>query len=187
MFNQPMYEILNGKALNRRGYLDVLSGEKDLSEIAGHSSFKAALTSFILGKIATGVKKGRYLLATNQVGLTIDPGSELILDIAIFNRAGLALTEKYFDVPPLVAIEIDVNIEPEEFAGGETDYVHEKTQRLLDFGVERVIWVTTQPKKIFVATQTAPWLTQNWDADVPVLDDVVLNLAGLLKEEEIEV
>jgi len=63
---------------------------------------------------------------------------------------------------------------------------YEKTQRLLDFGVERVIWITTQPKKIFLATQTAPWLTQNWDADVPVLDNVVLNLAGLLTEEGIE-
>ena len=79
----------------------------------------------------------------------------------------------------------ELNIEPEEFDGKESGYVYEKTERLLDFGVERVIWITTQPRKIFVATRTAPWTTQNWDADVPVLDDVVLNLAGLLTEEGI--
>ncbi|MFD2570627.1 hypothetical protein ACFSUS_08285 [Spirosoma soli] len=98
----------------------------------------------------------------------------------------MTLNEKYFNVPPIIAIEVDVNIEPEEFEGKESGYVHEKTERLLDFGVERVIWITTQPKKIFVATRTDPWLTQNWDADVPVLNDVVLNLAGLLTEEGIE-
>lgn len=31
-----------------------------------------------------------------------------------------------------------------------------------------------------------PWITQDWDASVPVLDDVVLNLAELLHEEGIE-
>ncbi len=182
-----IHETLNGRPLYRRGYREVLAGQKKPAEIMGSSSLQAILVSIIHGFLFTQINRKAYLLATNESGVHLEKGNNLSNDIAIFNRAGLALTEKYFDVPPRVAIEIDVNIEPEEFAGGETGYVHEKTQRLLDFGVERVIWVTTQPKKIFVATQTAPWLTQNWDADVPVLDDVVLNLAGLLKEEGIEV
>ena len=182
-----VYETLNGRPLYRRGYRDVLAGKKKPAEIMGSSSLQAMLVSLIHGFLFTHINRKKYLLATNESGVHLDKGSNLSNDVAIFDKSSdLTLNEKYFNVPPRVAIEVDVNIEPEEFEGKESGYVYEKTERLLDFGVERVIWITTQPKKIFVATRNAPWLIQNWDADVPVLDDVVLNLAGLLTEEGIE-
>lgn len=182
-----IYETLNGRPLYRRGYREVLSGKKKPAEIMGSSSLQAMLVSMIHGFLFMNINRKIYLLATNESGVHLDKGNNISNDIAIFDRSpGLTLTDKYFDVPPRIAIEVDVNIEPGEFTGKESGYVYEKTQRLLDFGVERVIWITTQPKKIFVATQTAPWLIQNWDANVPVLDNVILNLAGLLTEEGIE-
>ncbi len=182
-----IYETLNGRPLYRRGYRDVLAGKKKPAEIMGSSSLQAMLVSLIHGFLFTNINRKQYLLVTNESGVHLDKGSNLSNDIAIFDKASnLTLNEKYFNVPPIIAIEVDVNIEPEEFEGKESGYVHEKTERLLDFGVERVIWITTQPKKIFVATRIAPWLTQNWDADVAVIDNVVLNLAGLLTEEGIE-
>lgn len=182
-----IYETLNGRPLYRRGYRDVIAGKKKPAEIMGSSSLQAMLVSMIHGFLFMTINRKNYLLATNESGIHLDKNSNLSNDIAIFDKSlSLKLTEKYFDIPPKIAIEIDVNIEPGEFTGKESGYIYEKTQRLLDFGVERVIWITTQPKKIFVATQTAPWITQNWDADVPVLDNVVLNLAGLLTEEGIE-
>ncbi|GAB4040347.1 Uma2 family endonuclease [Spirosoma gilvum] len=182
-----IYETLNGRPLYRRGYREVLSGKKKPAEIMGSSSLQAMLVSLIHGFLFMHIDRKRYLLATNESGIHLDKGSNLSNDIAIFDKAkGLVLTDKYFNVPPKVAIEIDVRIEPEEFEGKESGYVYEKTERLLDFGVETVIWITTYPQKIFVATRTSPWLTQNWDASVPVLDDVVLNLAALLTEEGIE-
>lgn len=181
-----IHETLNGRPLYRRGYRDVLTGIKKPAEIMGSSSIQAALVATLVMFIGRTINRKRYLVVTNESGVHLDRGNNLSNDIAIFDRsADLLLTNKYFDKPPLVAIEVDVNIEPDEFVGKESGYVYEKTQRLLDFGVERVIWITTQPRKIFVATRTAPWTTQNWDADVPVLDDVVLNLAGLLAEEGI--
>ena len=151
------------------------------------SSIQAMLVSLILGFLYMNINRKQYLLVTNESGVHLGRGNNLSNDIAIFDKSGgLTLTNKYFTTPPQIAIEVDVNIEPDEFVGKESGYVHEKTQRLLDFGVERVIWITTQPRKIFVATQTAPWTTQDWDANVPVLDAVVLNLARLLEEKEIQ-
>ena len=182
-----IYETLNGRPLYYRRYRDVLTGKKTPAEITGSSSLQAMLVSLIHGFLFTHIDRKRYLLATNESGIHLDKGSNLSNDIAIFDKSsGLTLTDKYFSIPPRIAIEVDVRIEPGEFEGKESGYVYEKTERLLAFGVETVIWITTQPKKIFVATRVSPWLTQNWDATVPVLDDVVLNLAHLLTEEGIE-
>ena len=182
-----IYETLNGRPLYRRGYRDVLSAKKKPAEIMGSSSLQAALVATLVMFLGRTINRKLYLVVTNESGVHLDRGNNVSNDIAIFDKsADLPLTNKYFTTPPKIAIEVDVNIEPEEFEGKESGYVHEKTERLLDFGVERVIWITTQPRKIFVATRTAPWTTQNWDADVPVLDNVVLNLAGLLMEEGIE-
>lgn len=182
-----IYETLNNRPLYRRGYRDVLAGKKKPAEITGTSSIQAMLVSLIHGFLFMNINRKRYLLVTNESGVHLDKGTNLSNDIAIFDKLkGLTLTNKYFDTPPKIAIEVDVNIEPGEFVGKEAGYVHEKTQQLLDFGVEQVIWITTQPRKVFVATPSTPWTTQNWDATVPVLDDVELNLAGLLAEEGIE-
>jgi hypothetical protein len=182
-----IHETLNGRPLYRRGYRDVIAGKKKPAEIMGSSSIQAMLVSLIHGFLFMNINRKQYLLVTNESGIHLDKGNNLSNDIAIFEKSsGLTLTNKYFITPPKIAIEVDVNIEPDEFVGKETGYVYEKTQRLLDFGVERVIWITTQPRKIFVATQTAPWTTQDWDANVPVLDDVMLNLVKMLEEEEIQ-
>ncbi|NDU96895.1 Uma2 family endonuclease [Spirosoma terrae] len=182
-----IYETLNGRPLYYRNYKAVLDGQKKPAEIMGSSSLQAMLVSLIHGFLFMHINRKRYLLVTNESGIHIDKNTNLSNDIAIFDKAdNLTLTNKYFDTAPKIAIEVDVRIEPEEFEGKESGYVHEKTERLLSFGVETVIWITTQPRKIFVATQQQPWLTQNWDANVPVLDEVILNLAALLAEEGIE-
>lgn len=182
-----IYETLNGRPLYYRGYQDVLVKKKTPAEIMGSSSLQATLVAILVIFLGRTINRKKYLVVTNESGIHLDKGSNLSNDIAIFDKsAGLTLTDKYFNIPPRIAIEVDVRIEPTEFEGKESGYVYEKTERLLEFGVDTVIWITTQPKKIFVATKTSPWLTQNWDASVPVLDDVVLNLAHLLTEEGIE-
>ena len=182
-----IYETLNGRPLYRRGYRDVVNGKKTPAEIMGSSSLQATLVAILVMFLGRTINRKKYLVVTNESGIHLDRGNNLSNDIAIFDKStGLTLTDKYFNIPPKIAIEVDVRIEPGEFEGKESGYVYEKTERLLQFGVKTVIWITTQPKKIFVAAHASPWLTQNWDANVPVLDDVVLNLANLLTEEGIE-
>ena len=149
----------------------------------GSSSLQAALVSLIHGYLFNSINRKQYLLVTNESGIHVDRGNNLANDIAIFEKAGLLLNDKYFQTPPKVAIELDVRIDLEGFISREQSYVYEKTERLLDFGVGRVIWITTQPRKILVATPNADWITHNWDVTVPVLEDVTLNLAQLIEEE----
>ena len=181
-----IYETLNGKSLYYRGYKEVLSGKKSPAEIMGSSSLQAAIVTAIVMFLGRSINRKKYLVASNESGLHIDQRNNLSNDIAIFEKEGLTLTNKYFDVAPKIAIEIDVQIDLADFPAQEQSYVYEKTERLLDFGVERVIWITTQPKKIFIASRNADWITHNWNIDVPVLDDCVLNLSEMLREEGIE-
>ncbi len=56
---------------------------------------------------------------------------------------------------------------------------------MLDFGVEKVIWITTQTKKLFVITANAPWYLVNYEENIHLMEDCTLNLTQLLRDEEI--
>ncbi|MGA0555517.1 Uma2 family endonuclease [Larkinella sp. VNQ87] len=180
-----IYETLNGRPLYRKGYKEVLANLKTPEEILGSSDLQAILVSVIHGYLFNQINRKRYLLATNEAGLHIATGNNLSNDIDIFDKEKIAIKGRYFDIPPKVVIEVDVKVDLAEFPARELDYFYEKTDRMLDFGIGKVIWITTRSRKIFTASRSTPWLTQNWDTDVPVLDDCVLNLARLLAEEDV--
>ncbi|WP_266365158.1 Uma2 family endonuclease [Tellurirhabdus rosea] len=180
-----VYETLNGRALYYRGYKEVLSGKKTFEEIMGSSSLQAALVTAIVMLLGRTINRKKYLVATNEAGLHIDKGNNFANDIAIYEKKGLTLSNTYFQTPPKIAIEVDVRIDLEQYATREQNYIHDKTDRLLAFGVERVIWIMINPNKVLVASRNADWITHNWDVSVPVLDEVTFNLADLLREEGI--
>ncbi|MBL7978154.1 MAG: hypothetical protein JNN12_07415, partial [Bacteroidetes Order II. Incertae sedis bacterium] len=64
----------------------------------------------------------------------------------------------------------------------DTDYLMQKTQDLLDFGVERVIWILTRSQKIYVAEPNKPWMVVDWNTPVHVLGPVSLTLADILED-----
>lgn len=57
---------------------------------------------------------------------------------------------------------------------------------MLDFGTEKVIWITTKSKKIFVSSSTERWYMVDFNEDIPLFDNVCLNLAKILQDEDIE-
>ncbi len=182
-----VYEELDGQALPYRGYLEVLSGKKTFEEIMGSRSLQAVLVSIINWFISNNINRKKYLVASNESGLHVSSGSNLANDIAIFEKDKITLTDKYFDVSPKIVIEVDIKIALEGTGlTSDLEYMLNKSQKMLDFGVEKVIWITTQTKKIFVITANAPWYLVNYDENIPLLDDCILNLAQLLKDEEIE-
>ncbi|WP_028524594.1 hypothetical protein [Runella limosa] len=182
-----VYEELDGQALPYRGYLEVLSGKKTLEEIMGSSSLQAVLVYLIGLYIGIRINRKKYLIASNESGLHVSSGSNLANDIAIFEKDKITLTDKYFDVAPKIVIEVDIKVALEE-TGLTSDlaYVLNKSQKMLDFGVEKVIWITTQTKKIFVITANVPWYLVNYDENIPLMEDCTLNLAQLLRDEEID-
>jgi Uma2 family endonuclease len=188
-----IYEEMNGKPLYYKGYKAVLSGKKNLSEIMGCSSLQSVLV-YVLGLfIGNNLNRKKYQVASNEAGLHLSLNENLASDIAIFDKDKIVLDDKYFTVPPKVVIEVDFKkdlAETERAANrwnNEIEYLLDKSQKLLDFGVERIIWITTKAKKIFVITPSDKWYVVNYQEDILVLDDCVLNIAKLLEEEGIAI
>ena len=94
------------------------------------------------------------------------------------------ISTKYTDVPPKIAIEIDVKAEYEDLT--ELGYIYKKTQKLLNFGVEKVIWIITSVGKVTVSTQEKNWETMDWNKDVEIMDGHSFNVANYLKKQGVE-
>ncbi len=180
------YEEMNGEALPYKGYLEVLAGNEKAEEIMGSSSLQGVLASIIHGFLFGNINRKKYLLSTNETGLHLGTGNNLANDIVIFEKAKATVNDKYFDTPPKIVIEVDIKVDLSETSWGqERDYVLTKSQKMLDFGVEKIIWVSTFNKKVFVCSPDQNWYYADFDQDIPLLDDCVLNVAKLLDEEEI--
>lgn len=178
-----IYEVLNGKPLYRRGYRDVLAKRKTPGEIMGCSDLQAIIVSALFAHLYNKINRKAYWVVTNEPGLHIKLGDNIANNIAFYEKEKVTVKGTFFDVAPKVVVEVDIKIDPEAYPGKEQDYVHQKTQAMLAFGTERVIWITTESRKMIVATQNEPWLTFNRDATVPVIDNLTLNVADLLTEE----
>ena len=181
------YEEMNGEALPYKGYLDVLAGNKKPEEIMGSSSLQGVLITAIIVFIAAKIDRKKYRLSSNESGLHLDRNNNLANDIAIFEKSEVKLSTKFFDIPPKVVVEVDLKVDLIETSwDSDSDYVLDKSQKMLDFGVERVIWISTKIKKVFVATANQRWYYANFEDYILLLDDCVLNVAQLLIDEEIE-
>ena len=151
----------------------------------GSSSLQSILVSLIHTFMMNNRDKKKYLPVTNEAGLHLDLNENLSCDVAVFEKGTFDITTKYFSTPPKIVIEVDIKIDLTDFNGQEYDYVAEKTQRLFDFGVERVLWVFSKSRRVFVAVPNQDWIFTEWHNDIPVMDGCILNVKRLLDEEEI--
>ena len=55
-----------------------------------------------------------------------------------------------------------------------------KTDKVLVFDAEKVIWIFTKSKKVMIATEKAPWLTINWNKNFELIDNQTINIQELL-------
>jgi hypothetical protein len=60
-----------------------------------------------------------------------------------------------------------------------------KTKKLLNFGVEKVVWVFSEYQKVMIAVPNGDWITRDWDKDIEILDGDSVNLAELFKSKGI--
>ena len=65
------------------------------------------------------------------------------------------------------------------------DAVYLKTQQLLDFGTQKVIWIFTNSQKVLVAKPNQPWLTLSWAEDIELMPGTTFNIAAYLAREGI--
>jgi Uma2 family endonuclease len=182
-----IYEELDGKLLPYKGFREVIKGTKKFEEIMGSSSLQAFIVSYVYGFIFNNIDRKKYFIFTNEAGLHFGVGDNLANDIAIVEKENLVFDEKYFKKAPKIAIEVDVKIDLSltEWTN-EWDYVIAKTNKMLDFGTEKVIWITTKSKKIFVGSNVERWYLVDFHEDIPLFDDCVLNLKRLIDEEGVD-
>ncbi len=62
-----------------------------------------------------------------------------------------------------------------------------KANKMLGFGVEKVLWIVTSLQRVYVIDRNNPtWYIVDWSEPIVVLDGCSLNIKQLLDEEEIE-
>lgn len=182
-----IYEMWDGKAIYYKGYRDVLTGKKTIEEVMSCSDLQGVLVSLLNGYLFNAINRKKYLLSTNESGLRLALNSNLGNDLAIFEKEKVGkLKGKFFDVPPKVVIEVDIKADVTDFAMKLDGYLIQKSQKLLDFGVDKVIWIITGAQKVYIIDQHDPtWYIVNWSEPIAVLDNCTLNIKQLLDDEEI--
>ena len=179
-----IYEMRHGRPIYYRDYEKVLAGELPLEAVMGSSAIQWKIIMVILQFLLQALDLRQYEVATNEVGFRIAPRSWRSLDIAIFDKEAVRpywREDKWVDVPPLVAIEVDTKASLQHY-GDFFSYVLEKTQDLLDAGVKRIIWVSTRDRKVLVAEPEKRWYITSWDDPVEVWNGVEMNLQLLLEQ-----
>lgn len=178
-------EEIDGEPYYYKNYKAVLNKKKTLADIKGSSALQSFIVELLFRFLIIHLPRKQYRIFTNEVGGHIKKGTNLSFDIAIFDKKTLPLdkiTPYYTNVPPKIVFEIDVKIDVEDEDA--IDYMTTKTETLFDYGTELVIWVLTKTKKLLVARPNSEWTIIKWDKDVVLMDEIILNIAQLIKEEE---
>lgn len=188
--NIPKYlirEEINGKPYFYKGYKAVLNKQIKLEDIMGASGLQSMIIHVLLKFLYRTIKDDSYLFLTNEIGGHLSKGTNLSFDLAIFDKAVLTadkINEHYVAVPPKIVVEIDVKIETED--ENAIDYVNQKTDKLLTFGVETVIWILTKSQKIIIAQPNKAWQTINWNQDIELLEKHTINIQKMLESEGVK-
>jgi hypothetical protein len=179
-----VYEMVKGKPVYYHNYEQILSGEKTLEEIMGSSVLQAYLVTLIMNFLLTTLNAAKYLVMTNEIGFQLAPKHWRALDIAIFDKASIRselLSAKYAKTAPKIVIEIDTKADLKKY-GDMVHYMTQKTDELLDAGVEKVIWILTAEQKVMVAEQQRRWFITTWDEDIEIIEKITLNIEKVMKE-----
>ena len=183
-----IYEIMDGRPIYYKGYREVLAGRKTTEEIMGSSTLQWVLASYFMQIMFRTLDTKKYWFASNEAGVHLNHRNNLSHDVAIYDRTVLTvdkINKKYANVPARVAVEIDVKADLSNEA--DRNYVNRKTQKLLDFGTEKVIWVFSDSQQIMVAERTADaWLTMDWSREIELLDGQFFNIGAYLAQEGID-
>jgi len=181
-----IYEVIDRKPIYYKGYREVLNGTKKSSEIMGASTLQNTIIEYILRILFRGLDQKRYRIMTNERGLHLENKSNLSADIAIFETSKLPLkaADKYYaSVAPKIQIEVDIYANFEDFEFAEA-YINLKTDKLLDFGVEKVIWILSESKKVMIATKDENWQITNWHKEIEISEGLYFNIGQYLQAGE---
>lgn len=174
-----VYEEWDGVPILYQGIKTYALQNYNLNQLEmGSSIFQSLIIEFILGQLYDTINRKIYAIVTNEPGLHLGYRNNISNDIAIIerNRIQNKRSVKYGNVPPKVAIEVDVRADYEQEFESFNDYINQKTQKLLDFGVEKVIWILSselQEVRVSTLSQTS---IHPWTETIEILDGVTFCL-----------
>lgn len=170
-----------------KGYRDVLKKNKTPEEIMADGMLQAILKNWLHLLLGSRLNLDNYWVLTGEVGSHLALRKNASHDLVIIEKRLLPpgkVSNRYANVPAKVVIEIDTAVEYGNDLPVE-QFVQQKTQQTLDFGVEKVIWIFTATQKVMVATRGADWTISDWSKTIDVLDGVQFNLAEFVEKEGI--
>lgn len=180
-----IYEIMDGKPVYYAGFREVLSKQKTIEEILGSSLLQSRIIAILI-QYFTKLMPDEFEIFTNEFGIHIDLNDNVSGDFGIYHTSqfeGVNMVDKYTTIPPKIMIEIDTKATIEYVI--ENDYFHKKTEKLLNFGVEKVIWYFTNSHKVWVAEKDKSWTIDNWDKTIKVMPNLSLCLTELMEKKGI--
>ena len=178
-----IYELVKGKPIYYKGYREVLNKTKTFEETRMESTLQAYLKAYVSSFLINLFGPKGIIVFTGELGLNLPNKTKRGADIALYKKELVSINEHFSNIPPEAIIEIDVQADTADST--EMDYVLEKIQDYLDFGVKEVYWIFTKKRKVMVATPTGPWLTHDWTVDLHILNEAKLNLEKLVPAEKI--
>jgi Uma2 family endonuclease len=180
-----IYEVMDGKPIYYEGFREVLTNQKTFEEIMGSSILQSRIIAILIQYFSKLISD-EFEIFTNEFGIHIEHNDNLCGDFGIYHISqfeGVDMNNKYTTIPPKIMIEIDTQANVDYVL--DNDYFHKKTQKLLDFGVEKVIWYYTNSKKVMVAEKDKSWMIDNWDKTVEVMPNLNLCLTDLMLKKGI--
>ena len=183
----PFYlirDMIGGEIYAYKGWQEVVNQTKTLEQIMGCSGLQSFILEYLQAILFTQIGRKKYRFFTNETGNHLAKNENPSFDLAIYERALLTpdkITTKYVDVPPKVVVEVDVKVDTRLLS--EMDFVHHKTQTLLNYKVEKVIWIFTKSKKVLIATPDEDWITMDWNRNIEFIDGVHFNIGKEIKNE----
>lgn len=181
-------EILDEIPVYYKGYKAVVRKEKTLADIMGASGLQIFIVRYLFRLLDRNLDENLFYVFTGEGGLHVDKGNNLSGDVLIFEKSTLTpdlIDTHYLNIPPLIDIEVDVEIDNSTFS--DFEYIQKKTKKLLDFGTQKVIWILTKTKIIIVAEPNKDWLMIDWAKDVEIINNLNVNIQNYLIQEGVNI
>jgi len=178
---------MDGNPIYYHGYQAVLNKTKKPEDIMGSSLLQAVIVNFILSVLHKHLSEENFWIMTNEVGVHLNHRDNLAGNILIFEKSRLKPSEikdQYVKIPANVIIEVDTKADLSMLKFEE--YLKKKTNKLHDFGVDKIIWILTAAQQVVVALPNEDWLLIDWNKDIEILKGITFNIGSYLAKNGIE-
>jgi Uma2 family endonuclease len=165
-----------------------LSGLKIWEEIIGCSSYQSVLIGYLNAQLWNHLEDAPYWVMSNEIGNHLSEESKTVYDIAVFDEANLPahrIGAHYINVPPKLVIEVDVKIETESKTPGDIAW-QIKTNKLHEFGVEKVVWFFTTSQRVLIARLNEDWIFTDWHRNIELWEGLKVNVGQYLAKRRIQ-